>query len=395
MISLTEARSIIAANVQPLPPTRVALADAHLRILRETVTAPCDFPTFDRAAMDGYAIRLDDPADRFRVAMEVQAGMPPERSLVAGECARIFTGARIPDGASQVIMQEHVERDGEWIIPQRRDRATHIRQRGEDARLGAVLLESGTRLRATELALLAQLGAVRPLVSPAPRVLHIATGRELVPPEIAPDGSQIRDTNSTMVAAMLAESGAKLQHQSRCGDDLEETVARIRSIPGETWDMLLISGGASVGDYDFGAKTLRDLGFTIHFNRLNLRPGKPLIFATRSRHVAFILPGNPVSHLVTFHLAVRLALGCLEAAPASWSLATATLDEPLDLQSDPRETYWPCKIRCQNGALQARPLAWKSSGDLCGIAGANALLQLHSASVSPAGGMSGRCLVLK
>ncbi len=394
MISVTEARSIIAANVQPLAPERVPLAGARGRILREVVTAPCDFPAFDRAAMDGYAVALDDPADRFRVVMEVQAGTSSERALAAGECARIFTGARIPAGASQVIMQEHARRENEWMIPLRRDRATHIRRRGEDAAAGTVLLESGARLAPCELALLAQLGAMHPLVSPAPRVLHIATGRELVPPEVEPREGEIRDTNSTMVAAMVAERGARLQHQSRCGDDLVETIARIRGIPDATWDMLLLSGGASAGDYDFGAKTLRELGFTIHFAGLNLRPGKPLIFATRGAQAAFILPGNPVSHLVTFHLAVRLALECLEAEPPSWPLADTLLDTDLPAQSDPRETYWPCKVRSENGTLRARPLAWKSSGDLCGLAGVNALLQLLPASGPHPHGAAAKCMML-
>ena len=390
MISVTDARAIIAANVQPLSPVRVALAEARGCTLCETVAAPCDFPAFDRAAMDGYAIALDDTAERFRVAMEVQAGSLPDRALGPGECARIFTGARIPDGVSQVIMQEHTRREGDWMIPQRRDRTTHIRRRGDDAAAGAVLLESGARLRASELALLAQLGTMHPLVSPAPRVLHIVTGRELVPPDTEPRDGEIRDTNSTMVAAMLADRGARMQHQSRCGDDLAETVARIRSVNETSWDMLLLSGGASVGDYDFGAKTLRDIGFTIHFDRLNLRPGKPLLFATRGSQVAFVLPGNPVSHLVTFHLAVRLALECLQAAPPSWPLAEVTLLEDFPAQSDPRETYWPCEVR----GHRARPLAWKSSGDLCGLAGVNALLQILPASCPLVRGASAKCLLL-
>ena len=393
MISITEARALIAANVPPLAPARIALAEARGRILREAVAAPGDFPAFDRAAMDGYAIALDDPAERFRVTMEVQAGVSPTRALAAGECARIFTGARIPAGASQVIMQEFVSREGEWMIPLRRDRATHIRHRGQDAAAGAVLLESGARLHASELALLAQLGALHPLTSPAPRVLHLATGRELVPPETEPRDGEIRDTNSTMIAALLAARGARMQHQSRCADDLAETVARVRSVEKDSWDMLLLSGGASVGDYDFGAKTLRELGFAIHFDRLNLRPGKPLIFATRGAQIAFVLPGNPVSHLVTFHLAVRLALECLEAAPPSWPLADALLDADFPAQSDPRETWWPCAVRSEAGTLRARPLAWKSSGDLCGLAGVNALLQILPATGPLPRGTAAKCLL--
>ncbi len=394
MISVKEARAIIVEKSHPLPPERVPLASVRGRVLRENVAAPCDFPAFDRAAMDGYAIAIYDPAERFRVIMEVQAGAVPERQLAGGECARIFTGARIPGGASQVIMQEFVRREGEWMVPQRRDRATHIRRRGDDARAGEVLLKSGARLHASELALLAQFGAMQPLVSRPPRVLHIVTGRELVPPETEPRDGEIRDTNSTMVAAMLAARGAQIQRQSRCADDLAETIARVRSVPDETWDMLMISGGASVGDYDFGAKTLRELGFAIHFDRLNLRPGKPLIFGARGAQLAFVLPGNPVSHLVTFHLAVRLALECLEAAPHSWPLADVSLADDFPAQSDARETYWPCEVRSDGGSLRARPLAWKSSGDLCGLAGVNALLQLLPASGPLLRGVSAKCLLL-
>ena len=394
MISVTEARSIIANAVAPLAPSRIPLADAQGRILRESVTAPGDFPAFDRSAMDGYAVAVADESERFRVVMEVQAGVSPERALANGECARVFTGAKIPDGVSQVLMQENVRREGDWMIPLRRDLTTHIRRRGEDAAAGAVLLECRVRLRASELALLAQLGAMHPFVSPAPRVLHLVTGRELVPPDTEPRDGEIRDTNSTMVAALLAGRGAQIEHQSRCADDLAETVARIRSVEDAHWDMLLLSGGASVGDYDFGAKTLRELGFTIHFDRLNLRPGKPLIFATRGAQVAFVLPGNPVSHLVTFHLAVCLAIECLQAAPPSWPLADATLLEDLPARSDPRETYWPCEVRSEGGSLCARPLGWKSSGDLCGLARVNALLQTLPASAPLSRDDSAKCLLL-
>ncbi len=392
MKSVAEAREIIARNILPLPPQRVPLAEARGRILREPIAAPHDFPRFDRSAMDGYAVDFQQDAERFRVAVEIQAGALTAALLQPGECARVFTGARVPPNATHVIMQEKVRRDGEWMVPLRRDEATHIRRRGEDARAGAVLLESGARLGPAELALLAQFGAMTPLLSPAPRVLHVATGRELVAPESEPRDGEIRDTNSTMVAAMVESRGARMVRQSRCGDALADTVGAIGDVA--DGDVLLLSGGASVGDYDFGAKTLRALGFEIHFDRLNLRPGKPLIFATRGPQVAFVLPGNPVSHLVTFHLAVRLAIECLEAAPASWPLVEAVPAEAFSAPSDPREIYWPCSVSAQHGLLQARPLGWKSSGDLCGLAGANGLLQVLPGSTPLARGASAKCLLL-
>jgi molybdopterin molybdotransferase len=293
-----------------------------------------------------------------------------------GECARIFTGARIPCGATQVLIQEEVERDGEWIVPRGRDAKTWIRWRGEDARRGDLLLAAGTRLRAGELSLLAQLGCTRPRLSPAPRVLHFATGDELVDPAAEPGVGQIRDSNSILVATLLAEAGARLVAQGRCGDALEALTGAVTVQPIDAWDVLLISGGASVGDYDFGVRALESLGFTVHFRQINLRPGKPLVFATRGRQVAFVIPGNPVSHFVTFHVAIRLALECLEGGPQSWPMAEVELATDLPMKPDARETWWPAHVVAGGGPLRAHPLAWQSSGDLRGLVSANALLPI-------------------
>ena len=373
MISLAEARSIIAAAVPPLDAERVPLPAAHGRVLREDAAADADLPAFDRSAMDGYAVGADDDSARFRVVAEVQPGAAPSVEIRRGECARIFTGAQIPRGAGRVLLQEDCERAAEWMTPRRRDARTWIRRRGEDARHGEVLLRAGARLRAGEVSLLAQIGAVRPCVSPPVRVLHFATGNELVDPGATPGPGQIRDSNSTLVAALLAESGARLAGQARCGDALETLASAIENA-GAEWDALLLSGGASVGDYDFGARALEALGFEIHFRQINLRPGKPLVFATRGRQVAFVIPGNPVSHFVTYHVAIRLALECLEAAPPSWPLALAELADDLPAKPDARETFWPAHASASDGVLRVRPLAWQSSGDLRGLLSANALL---------------------
>lgn len=375
MISLPSARRLIAKAVSPVAPAAVRLSEARGRILRENGIAPEDQPAFDRSAMDGYAVGADDRSERFRVIGEIQPGAVPGLKIGPGECARIFTGAQIPAGASQVIIQENVAREGEWIVPRQRDDKTWIRRRGEDAREGEVLLSAGVRLHAGELALLAQLGATSPCVSPAPRVIHFATGNELIDPTATPAAGQIRDSNSTLVDALLAESGAQLVHQSRSGDALDTLLAEITAA-GDAWDALLISGGASVGDYDFGARALEALGFTIHFRQINLRPGKPLIFATRGPQIAFIIPGNPVSHFVTFHTAIRLALECLENAAPSWTLAQVELAADLPAPPDARETFWPAHIAVHDGQLRAQPLAWQSSGDLRGLTGANALLPI-------------------
>lgn len=394
MVSLEEARSIIARQVSPLGAVMTPLASAHGRVLREDVAAREDLPAFDRSAMDGYAVAIEDRSAQFKVVGEVRPGELPGFALHPGECARVFTGARMPDGASQVIVQEHVRREGDVIVPAERNDTPHVRRRGEDARNGDLLLRAGTRLRATEMALLAQLGKDQPTISPAPRAIHLVTGDELVPPGGQPGPGQIRDSNSTLIASLLAEAGARLAHQRRVGDELPALTREAKAIPESAWDMLLISGGASVGDYDFGVEALTKLGFQIHFEKVNLRPGKPLVFASRRRQVAFVIPGNPVSHFVCFHVAIRLALERLEAAEPAWMLAELPLAAEVADRLNPRDTWWPARLTPRNGQLAVRPLPWRSSGDLCGLASANALVRVPPNSGPMAEGAMANCLLL-
>ena len=393
MIPLEAARSLIAENIHSREPVAVPLAQALGLVLAQDALAPDDLPAFDRSAMDGYAVALDDDSERFAVVAEIQPGAMPAITLARGECARIFTGAAIPAGASQVVMQEDARREGDCMIPVRRDRRTNIRLRGEDASRGAALVSAGRRLHAGELALLAHAGLIAPQVVPPARVMHIATGGELVDPASTPGPGQIRDTNSTLIAALLAGSGAQLVHQARCADDLAGLTATVRAVPADAWDMLLLSGGGSVGDYDFGARSLAALGFTVHFSRVNLRPGKPLIFATRGRQAAFVIPGNPVSHFACYHVAIALALAQFAGIAAGWPLVEIEMAEDFAAPADLRETYWPAHVFIGEGRLRVRPLVWQSSGDLCGLAGANALLQLIPGAPAIARGTQARCLL--
>jgi molybdopterin molybdotransferase len=376
MLSISEARALIAQTVHVLPPLRVPLAQAHGRTLRESLTADEDIPAFDRSAMDGYAIRADDPATEFRVVCEIPAGTVPTRAIGLGECARIFTGSPIPEGGTQVIVQEVAQRSGDAVTFSQRGKGINIRSRGEDAREGSVLIERGTQLGAVELSLCAQLGKCAPLIAPRPRILHIATGSELVAPDEIPEAGKIRDSNSTLIAALAAEAGAEIAHQFRVGDDPAQLVGAISGTDIGSWDMLLLSGGASVGDHDFGARTLRELGFSLHFTQLNLRPGKPLIFATRGRHLAFVIPGNPLSHLVCWHLVIRATLDMLAIGAIEFALVEAPLAGDVALKGNPRETWWPARIAWENGGAKFLPLKWQSSGDLTGIIGLDVLIRV-------------------
>lgn len=394
MISLAAARALIAEHISPLPAVATPLAGALGRVLRQDARAKEDLPGFDRSAMDGYAIASGGDSEKSRVVAEIQPGAAPETKIHRGECARIFTGAPIPAGATQVLMQENVRVEGDFIVPLEKSRATHIRRRGEDARKGDLLLKSGTRLGAGELALLASLGVARPKISPAVRVAHLATGNELAAPDQKLKRGQVRDSNSPLVAAFVRQFGGEIVRQERVADDFSLLLKKAHALK-NVFDLLLLSGGASVGDYDFGKKLLSDLGFRVHFTAISLRPGKPLVFATRGKKAAFILPGNPVSHFVTLHVAVRLALEKFSGANVSWPLAKIRLAENFEAKPGNRETFWPARVEIQNGELVARPLRWQSSGDVTALAGANALLQLPAGAQPPGAGKDVSVLMLE
>lgn len=385
MISLEEARRIIADAVRPLPAEFLDLEGAKGRVLSEPVAADASYPSGDRSMMDGYVLRADAVPGEFTVCGEIQAGAVPDRALQPGEAMRIFTGALLPENGGRVIMQEEAERSGNRVrIPRFPDRL-FIRPKGSEANAGDVILPAGTLLGATELAMLAQVGAVQPGVVKLPRVCHIATGGELVAPEETPAAGMIRDTNSTLLRALLEGQGAFVS--SRCGDDPEALAA----LAGGPCDLLLISGGASVGDYDFGAETLRRLGFTIHFDKVNLRPGKPLTFATRDDQVAFVIPGNPVSHFACFHVAIRLAVELLSGKIPSWDFLDLEIQGGETLRPDPRETFWPARVRAEAGRLVVSPRRWSTSGDTFSLAGTNALVRVNA--TSPADGRASTLLL--
>ena len=381
MQSLDDARALIANRVHTLAAERIPLSAALGRTLRESIAASEDMPAFSRSAFDGYAFAAGENG-RLRVAQEIAAGAASMQPIGAGECARIFTGAPLPPGAYAVAMQEHVVRDGDFAEIPVTASGHGVRARGEDARAGDLLLERGQRLGPIELSLLATLGHTQPLVAPRPRILHVVTGSELVSPDATPAHGQIRDSNTTLIAALAAD--CEMITQLRAGDEMPSLLNAIHSVPHDVWDVLLISGGASVGDYDFGARALAESGFSVHFTALNLRPGKPLIFATRGRQCAFVIPGNPLSHFVCWHVGIRAALDVLVKGEASFELATLPVTK--ELRGNARETWWPARIVWRKDGPCAEPLRWQSSGDLTALAGVNALLRIPSNSPTIAAG---------
>jgi molybdopterin molybdotransferase len=375
MTSLEQSRQCVAEAIEPLDPVRTPLAGAMGCVLREDARAREDMPAFDRSAMDGYAISAEDPSECFRVVGESRPGARPEFAVRRGECARIFTGAEIPEGASLVLKQEDVRAHEGWVTPEARPAADYVRRRGEDARAGDRLLDAGLRLGPAEIGLLASLGIVDPLVSRRCRTAHFATGDELVDPADEPGPSRLRDSNSALARAFTESQGGVITSQERVPDDADLLTTRLRIAAEGGCDLLLISGGASVGAYDFGRTALERLGFKIRFEKVNLRPGKPLAFATRGRQAAFVLPGNPLSHLAVLNCVVRVAFERLAGAQPVWRVLNARLLAGIRVGGDGRDTLWPARVDIEEGEPVVRALCWRSSGDITGLAGINAFMR--------------------
>ena len=376
MISMETARAEIAARCQPLPPVRVALEDATGRVLRETVCAPEDLPDTDKSTRDGYAVLLDDDSETFRVVDTLHAADWKPRQLQRGEAVRVATGTSMPCAGLRVVMQEHVGRTGDNLRIMRREDAGNVRLRGEDVKSGQPLVQAGTRLGGGALALLATAGCAAALVSPRLRVVHFTTGDEIVSPDMKPRPGQIRDSNSFLIRGLLQRWTSDVEHE-HLPEDFEKARAAISTFNFQlsTFNLVLISGGASVGEKDFTRALLESLGFEIVFTQVNVRPGKPLIFGVNGSRIAFGLPGNPLSHFVCFHAFVAAALARLtgEAIP---NFQQARLGVELADALSPRETLWPAKWQTQDGERRLHPLAWASSGDVTCLAQTQALIRV-------------------
>jgi molybdopterin molybdotransferase len=273
-------------------------------------------------------------------------------------------------------MQEHAERDGDKLQIVRPENSMNVRLRGEEVRQGRPLVSAGTKLNAGALAMLATVGNVNPLVSPRLRILHFTTGDEIVTPDQTPKPGQVRDSNSILIRSLLQNFPCDVE-QSHLPENFELAKSEIRNRKSqiENAAVLLVSGGASVGETDFTRALLEQLGFEIVFNQIDLRPGRPLIFGVNGSRVVFGLPGNPLSHFVCFHFAVATALAGLTGGEPPEFLR-GQLGKKLDDKPCPRETLWPARWEWNDATPRLRPLAWASSGDITCLAAANALVRV-------------------
>lgn len=381
MIPVLEAIEIVKSQTHKLSFEEVALHEALNRVLAEDIFADTDLPPFNRSQMDGYAVRFEDvksvPA-KLNIVGESAAGRGWHQEMKSGEAVRIMTGAPVPNGADSVQKVEVTrEEDGFVFIDEAvKHEGQNIVARGQEIKSGEKVLQNGERITAAMIAPLASFGYAKVKVRRRPRVAILATGSELVSVVENPSQDQIRDSNSFTLAAYASLAGAVCERLPLAGDDLESLKETIKTAAAN-FDVLIMSGGVSVGVYDFTKLALHELGAEIFFEKVSLKPGKPTVFGRLNDTLVFGLPGNPVSVTVTFNLFARTALLLMQGAnDVELKFNYATLSRTAKGAKE-RETFLPATLTTnEKGRLIAEPLRWGGSSDFVSFSHATALINI-------------------
>jgi molybdopterin molybdotransferase len=377
LLSVTEARAVMLAAVRPLAPETVALDAALGRVLAEPVAASRDQPPFAVSAMDGYAVRSADTPATLRIGGESAAGRGFEGRCESGMAIRISTGAAMPDGADTVVIQEDVRRDGDKVVVPSVATRTNIRPRGGDFSAGAFLLPAGRRLDGVALSLVAASGAAQVRAIRAPRVAILSSGDELAAPGSMPGRFQIFDS-ATFGLAGLVESWGGVPHRLAVEKDDVGAIARAAQSGLDECDLLVVIGGASVGDHDHARPALMQLGLELAVEKIAVRPGKPTWFGATPRGPVLGLPGNPASALVCAFLFLRPLIEAMLGRDPYACVATrrARLTQALPANG-PREHYLRALLNVdEEGRQTVRAFEDQDSSLISVFAAANALIRL-------------------
>jgi molybdopterin molybdotransferase len=375
MISEEETRAKILETVRPLPARGLSILQALDCFAAEDYFAQLPLPIFDNSAMDGYAVIASDrrSGKRLRVIGEQPAGVDRQLRLSPGEAIRIFTGAPMPAGADAIVMQEDVTPDGnEIVVNEDVDVGQFIRRRGCDLGEGQKILEKGERIRAATLALLASQGFSEVTVGGEVDAAVISTGEELAKPGDKLQPGQIYESNSTLLQALVQSCGAITASVEHCGDDAD-SLGKVLAAAIEN-QVVIVSGGVSVGEHDLVQTVLRSLGAKIDIWRVAIKPGKPFLFGSIGGCAVFGLPGNPVSAFVTFLQFVRPAiLKMMGATQSELELGKIPAKLTVDLRNDGDRSHY-IRGRLENGEFT--PVGRQESHALFGLSQSKALLRL-------------------
>jgi molybdopterin molybdotransferase len=376
MISVEEALAIVVANLPERRKEQVPFQSAAGRILADDLIATCDIPPFHRSAVDGYAVIAADvrnaPVELVVSGVGRAGGGIPEK-LKPGTAMTIMTGAPVPEGADAVQMVEMTQCSAggsKVLILKPVNVRENIALQGSESQKGNVVIKTGHRIGPAEIAAMATFGYDKASVWKKPEVAIFATGDELVEFNEIPRPDQIRNSNAYCLSSQLQLMELEAEYLGIVRDDKEEL--RRKMLSGLEKDVLIITGGVSMGDYDFVQEVFRDLNLEILFSRVAIKPGKPTVFARRGSKLVFGLPGNPISALVTFECFVRPALGrmCGMAHPELPRIKGELLG---DMKQAPgRMAFLPAWVSWEESGWKVEPLTWRSSADIVGFTGANA-----------------------
>jgi molybdopterin molybdotransferase len=397
MLTYDQALDIILHTVQPLPPQESSLADGLGRVLAEPVTARWDLPPADNSAMDGFAFACagQREGDSLPVVGFVPAGRPFRHLVPAGSTVKIMTGAPLPSGCDTVLPIEEVrEENGAIRLQCSPHLGDHVRRRGEEMRQGEVVLPAGSVVRAGEIGLLAAAGRERLRIHPAPIVAVLSTGDELVELGQCPAAGQIINSNAHLLAARLREEGCTVLTLGIVRDQPEELSAAIgRGLAAA--DLLLTTGGVSVGDRDYVQEVLQAHGFALGFWKVAIKPGKPVLFGMAAGKPVFALPGNPAAAAATFEIFVRPALrrlgGYADYLPPRLRVA---LGEAIE-GGEKRQRFLWGSLQEEGGSYIFLPSGRQGSGQNRSVQGAAALLPVAAGSEALAAGEEVQVLLLR
>lgn len=373
MIPIEEAEHILN-SIQFSPAIEeVPILTSLGRVLAQDVVSEIYMPPFDKSAMDGYALKKSDDSPRFRVVEIIAAGSIPTHEIHPGECAKIMTGAMLPPGAERIVKIEvTTEKDGFMTITGE-DKHSNICTLGEDVKPGDLILPAKRIIRPQEIGIIASMGLSHVKVFKRVAVGIITTGSEIVEPGLKLATGQIYNSNGYSLAAQVTQTGAIVKHQKQVNDIIPEIKQEIDQLLTET-QVLLISGGVSMGDFDFVPAILKELGIQMHFSKVAIQPGKPTVFGTRGNHLIFGMPGNPVSTFTIFEIFVKpilyKAMG-LDFQPAIWH---GTLKKEYSRKHTERTAYIPVKMD-PSGAVE--PVEYHGSAHFNALAQADGLMEIQ------------------
>ena len=380
MISVTEAVKTILEQTEILGTERVDVLSSLGRVLAEDITSSVIIPPCDNSAMDGYAVRFEDihgasqkNAARLKILGDIPAGYTAQRPIAAGETYRIMTGAPLPEGADTVVMQEDTDVQGGIVhIFKVGERGNHIRRAGEDIRAGDIVVSAGTVLNPAHIGVLASIQKAFVSVYQRPRVAILSTGDELVDVDEELTEGKIVSSNSYSLFALVQDSGAIPLSLGIARDTREDL--RAKFMEGLHADMIISSGGVSVGDYDFVKDVLKDIGAEMKFWKVAMRPGNPLAFGMIGGKAAFGLPGNPVSVMVSFEQFVRPSIRKMSGHACLFrQVIDATAQEAVATKKD-RKYFIRCRVSERDGQYSATTTGEQGSGILMSMAKANGLM---------------------